>query len=268
MAKRYGAAVIALTIDEDGMALTADKKVAIAHRIHDLATKKYGLDSTDLIFDALTLPISTGQEEYRTAGMETLKAVERIKKELPNVKTILGVSNISFGLDAYSRRVLNSVFMHEAVDHGLDMAIVNYTKIYPLYKIPQEEVELARKLIFRDASAGDPLQIYMQHFAGTKGKAQAQTAAHVETLVDFGVGRRQCLEQPVAKYAELQVVEQPVDLIPVPRLHAQRVRGLRQWYVLDQFGEFAVQDDAGDVRAQRVTDLALHLVDVVDEGLQ
>jgi len=182
MAKRYGAGVIALTIDEDGMALTADKKVAIARRIHDLAVNKYGLDSTDLIFDALTLPISTGQEEYRTAGIETLKAVERIKKELPNVKTILGVSNISFGLDAYPRRVLNSVFMHEAVDHGLDMAIVNYTKIYPLYKIPQEEVDLARKLIFRDDSAGDPLQVYMAHFAGMKGKPAASTTAHVDTL--------------------------------------------------------------------------------------
>jgi 5-methyltetrahydrofolate--homocysteine methyltransferase len=182
MAKRYGAAVIALTIDEDGMALTADKKVAIAHRIHDLAVKKYGLDPTDLIFDALTLPISTGQEEYRTAGIETLNAVERIKKELPQVKTILGVSNISFGLDAYPRRVLNSVFMHEAVDHGLDMAIVNYTKIYPLYKIPQEEVDLARKLIFRDESGGDPLQVYMAHFAGMKGKPAASTTAHVDTL--------------------------------------------------------------------------------------
>ncbi len=182
MAKRYGAAVIALTIDEDGMALTADKKVAIAHRIHDLAVNKYGLDPTDLIFDALTLPISTGQEEYRSAGIETLNAVERIKKELPQVKTILGVSNISFGLDAYPRRVLNSVFMHEAVDHGLDMAIVNYTKIYPLYKIPHEEVELARKLIFRDASAGDPLQIYMAHFAGKTGKPAASTTAHVDTL--------------------------------------------------------------------------------------
>src|SRR6201981_15522 len=182
MAKRYGAAVIALTIDEDGMALTADKKVAIARRIHDLATQKYGLDSTDLIFDALTLPISTGQEEYRTAGIETLKAVERIKKELPQVKTILGVSNISFGLDAYPRRVLNSVFMHEAVDHGLDMAIVNYTKIYPLYKIPQEEGELAHKLIYRDESAGDPLQVYMAHFTGMKGKPATSTTAHVDTL--------------------------------------------------------------------------------------
>ena len=140
-----------------------------------------------MIFDALTLPISTGQEEYRTAGIETLKAVERIKKELPQVKTILGVSNISFGLDAYPRRVLNSVFMHEAVDHGLDMAIVNYTKIYPLYKIPQEEVELARKLIFRDESAGDPLQIYMAAFRRDEGQAGG---------IDHGarghaVGRRQ-----------------------------------------------------------------------------
>ncbi len=122
MAKRYGAAVIALTIDEDGMALTAEKKVAIAKRIYNLATEKYGIRPIDLIFDALTLPITTGQEEYRTAGIETLNAIERIKKELPEVKTILGVSNISFGLDVYPRRVLNSVFMHEAVDHGLDMA--------------------------------------------------------------------------------------------------------------------------------------------------
>ena len=182
MAKRFGAAVIALTIDEDGMALTADKKVAIARRIYDLATNKYGIRSVDLIFDPLTLPISTGQEEYRTAGIETLNALKRIKQELPDVKTLLGVSNISFGLDPYPRRVLNSVFMHEAVNHGLDMAIVNYTKIYPLYKIPQEEVDLARKLVFRDESDGDPLQRYMQHFAGSKGKPQASTTAHVDTL--------------------------------------------------------------------------------------
>jgi len=182
MAKRFGAAVIALTIDEEGMALTAEKKVAIAKRIYDLATEKYGIRPVDLIFDALTLPISTGQEEYRTAGIETLHAIKQIKHDLPDVKTILGVSNISFGLDAYPRRVLNSVFMHEAVDHGLDMAIVNYTKVYPLYKIPLEEVELARKLIYRDESDGDPLQRYMSHFAGTTGKAQTATRAHVETL--------------------------------------------------------------------------------------
>jgi 5-methyltetrahydrofolate--homocysteine methyltransferase len=225
MAKRFGAAVIALTIDEDGMALTAEKKAAIARRIYDLATEKYGIRPVDLIFDALTLPISTGQEEYRTAGIETLQAIKKIKEQLPDVKTILGVSNISFGLDAYPRRVLNSVFMHEAVDHGLDMAIVNYTKIYPLYKIPHEEVELARKLIYRDASDGDPLQKYMQHFAGTKGKAQATTTAHVETLsvddklkfaiingekaVGDGAHRKtleQLLDEALAQYTPLELI--------------------------------------------------------------
>jgi 5-methyltetrahydrofolate--homocysteine methyltransferase len=214
MAKRYGAAVIALTIDEDGMALTAEKKVAIAKRIYELATKKYGIRGVDLIFDALTLPISTGQEEYRSAGMETLEAVKRIKEELPDVKTILGVSNISFGLDAYPRRVLNSVFMHEAVDNGLDMAIVNYTKIYPLYKIPQEEVELARKLIHRDTSNGDPLQVYMNHFAGLKGKPQASTTAHVETLsiedkLKFAIING---EKAVGEGAHKQSLEQLLDV--------------------------------------------------------
>ena len=181
MAKRYGAAVIALTIDEDGMALTAEKKVAVAKRIYQLATEKYGIRPVDLIFDALTLPISTGQEDYRTAGIETLEAVRRIKEELPEVRTILGVSNISFGLNVYPRRVLNSVFLHEAVNNGLDLAIVNYTKIYPLYKIPEAEVELARKLIYRDASDGDPLQNYMNHFSGKEKKAEA-TSAEVDAL--------------------------------------------------------------------------------------
>ncbi len=178
-----------------------------------------------MIFDALTLPISTGQEEYRTAGIETLNAIKRIKQELPEVKTILGVSNISFGLDTYPRRVLNSVFMHEAVENGLDMAIVNYTKVYPLYKIPHEEVEIARKLIFRDTTNGDPLQRYMQHFAGTKGKVQASTAQHVETLsvedklkyaiingeksVGEGAHKKtleQLLEEALAQYTPLDLI--------------------------------------------------------------
>jgi 5-methyltetrahydrofolate--homocysteine methyltransferase len=181
MAKRYGAAVIALTIDEEGMALTADKKVAVAKRIFNLATEKYGIRPVDLIFDALTLPISTGQEEYRTAGIETLNAIRRIKQELPEVKTLLGVSNISFGLATYPRRVLNSVFMHEAVNYGLDMAIVNYSRIYPLYKIPEIEVELAKKLIYHDTSNGDPLQAYMAHYAGQEKKSDKEET-NVEAL--------------------------------------------------------------------------------------
>ncbi|HEX6772782.1 MAG TPA: methionine synthase [Acidobacteriaceae bacterium] len=183
MARRYGAAVIALTIDEDGMALTADKKLAVAKRIYALATEKYGLRGQDIIFDPLTLPISTGQEEYRTAGMETLDAVRRIKQELPAAKTILGVSNISFGLSAYSRRVLNSVFLKEAVDRGLDAAIINYAKIYPLYKIPEREVELARKLIFQDTSEGDPLQVYMAHFSGVTKGAAAEDTTEADALL-------------------------------------------------------------------------------------
>jgi len=246
MAKRYGAAVIALTIDEEGMALTADKKVAIAHRIFDLATKKYGIRPVDLIFDALTLPISTGQEEYRTAGMETLNAVKRIREELPEVRTVLGVSNISFGLDVYPRRVLNSVFMHEAVENGLDMAIVNYTKIYPLYKIPQEEVELARKLIYRDASNGDPLQTYMQHFAGTKGKPQAQTTAHVATLsiedkLKYAIinGEKSVGEGPTKRTLEELLEEALVGYSPLELINTVLLDGMKT--VGDLFGARKMQ---------------------------
>lgn len=212
MAKKYGAAVICLTIDEEGMALTAEKKVAIAKRIYKLATEKYGIRPVDLIFDALTLPISTGQEEYRTAGVETLKAVRQVKQELPDVTTILGVSNISFGLSTYARRVLNSVFMHEAVDHGLDMAIVNYSKTYPLYKIPDAEVELARKLINADTSAGDPLQAYMAHFAGMEKKAEAPepevAELPIEEKLKFAIIRG---EKAVGEGASRKTLDQLLD---------------------------------------------------------
>src|SRR5882762_70214 len=212
MAKRHGAAVIALTIDEEGMALTADRKVAIAKRIHQLATEKYGIRPVDIIFDALTLPISTGQDEYRSAGIETLNAIRRIKQELPQVKTILGVSNISFGLNTYARRVLNSVFMKEAVDHGLDMAIVNYAKIYPLYKIPEVEVELARKLIYYDKSAGDPLQVYMAHFTGLDKQPQAEVAPLESLTVEDKLKR--CIingEKALGDGAQKQTLEQILE---------------------------------------------------------
>ena len=258
MAKRYGAAVIALTIDEDGMALTWQKKLAIAKRIFDLAVNKYGIRPVDLIFDALTLPISTGQEDYRTAGIETLKAVQAIKKELPEVKTILGVSNISFGLNAYSRRILNSVFMHEAVDHGLDMAIVNYSKIYPLYKIPEAEVDLARKLIFFDQSNGDPLQAYMAHFAGTKGKEET-TTAHVDTLsiedkLKWAIinGEKQLGEGTHKKLLDELLEEALVSYTPLDLINNILLDGMRT--VGDLFGARKMQlpsvlDSAGVMKA-------------------
>jgi 5-methyltetrahydrofolate--homocysteine methyltransferase len=148
LCKRYGAAVIALTIDEQGMAKTADRKLAIAHRIYDLATGAFGLRPHDLIFDTLTFTLGSGDEEFRRAGLETLDAIRRIKQELPGVKTLLGVSNISFGLAPAVRNVLNSVFLHYAIEAGLDMAIVHAGKIMPLYKIDERGRELCRRLIF------------------------------------------------------------------------------------------------------------------------
>ena len=148
LCKKYGAAVIALTIDEKGMAKTADAKLAIARRIYDLAVGKYGMRPHDLIFDTLTFTLGSGDEEFRKAGIETIEAIRLIKKELPEVKTILGVSNISFGLSAHMRHVLNSVFLHYAIEAGLDMAIVHASKIMPLYKIDEKGRELCRQLIF------------------------------------------------------------------------------------------------------------------------
>ena len=237
MAKRYGAAVIALTIDEDGMALTAQKKLAIAKRIYALATEKYGIRGQDLIFDALTLPISTGQEDYRSAGMETLEAVRLIKQELPEAKTILGVSNISFGLNAYARRVLNSVFLKEAVDRGLDAAIVNYSKIYPLYKIPEREVELARKLIFQDTSEGDPLQGYMAHFSGIDKNAAPEDETALESLStedklkQLIIRGERTIGQGAAKQTLEEVIETalvtytPLDLINTVLLDGMKTVG-------------------------------------------
>lgn len=148
LCKKYGAAVIALTIDENGMAKTAGKKLAVAERIYHLVVDKYRMKPHDLIFDALTFTLGSGDEEFRRAGIETLDAIRLIKKELPGVKTILGVSNISFGLSPHVRHVLNSVFLHYAIEAGLDMAIVHASKIMPLYKIDERGRELCRQLIF------------------------------------------------------------------------------------------------------------------------
>jgi 5-methyltetrahydrofolate--homocysteine methyltransferase len=147
LCKRYGAAVVALTIDEQGMAKTREQKFAIAKRIHNLAIDKYGMREEDLIFDTLTFTLGSGEEEFRKAGIETIEAIRMIKKAFPRVKTLLGVSNISFGLSPDARHVINSVFLHYAIEAGLDMAIVNAQKILPLFKIDDHERELARQLV-------------------------------------------------------------------------------------------------------------------------
>ncbi len=181
--KKYGAGAVALTIDEDpqaGMAKTAARKVEIARRMHDLYTKKWGLDPTDLLFDPLTFTICTGNEEDRRLGLETLDGIEGIAKAFPECGIVLGLSNISFGLKPAARHVLNSVFLHEALQRGLTAAIVHASKILPRTKISEEHWNAALDLIYDRRSEGvDPLT----HFIGLfEGEEATESAANDEAL--------------------------------------------------------------------------------------
>ena len=148
LARRFGAAVVALSIDEEGQAYSFEKKVAIAKRIRDYAVEVHGLREEDLIFDALTFPLGAGTEDLRDSGINTLNAIREMKRLMPRAKTILGLSNCSFGLSPVARQVVNSVFLHHAVEAGLDMAIVHASKILPLYRLDERGAELARELVF------------------------------------------------------------------------------------------------------------------------
>ncbi|MBK7469559.1 MAG: homocysteine S-methyltransferase family protein [Betaproteobacteria bacterium] len=173
LAKKFGAAVIALTIDEQGMAKSADDKLRVAHRLYDFAVNKHGLPPSDLLFDPLTFTICTGVEDDRGHGIGTLDAIARITEELPECQTLLGLSNISFGLNPAARHVLNSVFLAHAQKRGLTAAIIHVSKIVPLHKIPVEEKLAAENLIFNDWKDGkDPLLAYVDLF---KDKTLAQT---------------------------------------------------------------------------------------------
>ncbi|MDE3017213.1 MAG: homocysteine S-methyltransferase family protein [Pseudomonadota bacterium] len=148
LAKKFGAAVIALTIDEQGMAKNVNRKLEIAHRLYDFCCNTYGLPPSDLMIDPLTFTICTGNEDDRKLGLWTLEAIEHIRKELPDIQIILGLSNISFGLTPPARHVLNSVYLDHATKRGLTGAIIHVSKIAPLHKIPKYEVEAAEDLIF------------------------------------------------------------------------------------------------------------------------
>jgi 5-methyltetrahydrofolate--homocysteine methyltransferase len=169
LAKSHGAALIALTIDEEGMAKTADRKVEIAKRIRDIACREHGLDPDALIFDALTFTLTTGDEEWKPSAIETIEGIRRIKAELPGVKTSLGVSNVSFGVSPRPRSVLNSVFLHHCVEAGLDLAMVNPNHITPYPEIPEEERELTDDLVFNRRD--DALERFIGHFE-SKGEEE------------------------------------------------------------------------------------------------
>jgi 5-methyltetrahydrofolate--homocysteine methyltransferase len=162
IAREHGAAVVALTIDEEGMARTAERKLRIAQRIHHLCVGDHGLRSEDLIIDPLTFTLATGDPEYQDSAVETLEALQRIRSDLPGVHTSLGVSNVSFGLQPQARAVLNSVFLHHCVEAGLTMAIVNPVHIQPYPDIEREQRALADDLIFR--RRGDALDRFIAYF--------------------------------------------------------------------------------------------------------
>ena len=145
LAKAHGAALIALTIDEVGMAKTAERKLEVAQRIVELACDEHGLDREALIFDALTFTLTTGDEEWRPSAVETIEGIRRIKAEIPGVKTSLGVSNVSFGVSPGARAVLNSVFLHHCVEAGLDLAMVNPNHITPYGEITRERARAHRR---------------------------------------------------------------------------------------------------------------------------
>jgi 5-methyltetrahydrofolate--homocysteine methyltransferase len=220
LAKQFGAGVVIGTIDEQGMARTAEGKLEIARRAYQQATEKYGIPAHDIFFDPLALPISTGIEEDRRNAAETIRALRLIKAELPGCFTILGVSNISFGLSPASRVVLNSVFLHDAVEAGLDAAIVNASKIVPLNRIPERQSEVARQLIYDerrfegDICTYDPLAEFTKMFEGVTSRSAKKDTSDLPVeerlkrhIIDGEkIGLEDNLRLALGKYSPLDVI--------------------------------------------------------------
>ncbi len=168
LARRYGTALVCLTIDETGMAKDKKRKVEVAERIYQLATQKHGLDPEDLVFDLLTFTVGSGEEEYQTAAIETIEAIREFHAMHPEVGFVLGISNISFGLDKHAREYLNSVFLHHCVQAGLTMAIVNVKNTIPLHKMSEEDIKVCEDLLFNRREKGDPLFRFIDYFSDVK----------------------------------------------------------------------------------------------------
>src|SRR3954462_13867475 len=180
LAKEHGAALIALTIDEVGMAKTGERKLEIAKRIHDICVDDHGFDPELLIFDLLTFTLTTGDDEWKPSAIETIEGIKLVKKELPAVKTSLGVSNVSFGVSQPARAVLNSVFLHHCVEAGLALAMVTPNPITPYGEIPDNERELADDLVFNRRD--DALERFIAHFESKGEQAQAEGANPTEGM--------------------------------------------------------------------------------------
>ena len=184
LAMAHGAAVIALTIDEDGMAKTREKKLEVAQKIHTIVTEEYGLRSSDLIFDALTFPLTTGDDEFKPSAVETIEGIRLIHEALPDVNFTLGISNVSFGINPAARKVINAVFLQECIKAGLTMAIIHPSHVLPLSEIPEEEVELARDLVLNRRE--DALARIIQHYEGRT----EESSSGVDPMADMPVRER------------------------------------------------------------------------------
>jgi 5-methyltetrahydrofolate--homocysteine methyltransferase len=226
LARKYGAALVCGCIDERGMARTAQTKFEVAARICEICTNEYGIPASDLLFDPLVLPVSTGQEEERRNGLETLEGIRRIKQGLPGALTTVGLSNVSFGLSPYARQVVNSVFLHYGIEYGLDSAILHAAKIIPLASIDETGRELARRLLFAEYDQGDPLQQLIEHYADKKtvSKKGTNLGETVEERLKQAIiqGRRETL------VADLDAARQrysPIDIINKILLDGMKVVG-------------------------------------------
>ncbi len=188
LAKTHNAAVLVLTIDEEGMAKTVERKVAVAKRIYDMAVNEHGLRPDALVYDALTFTLATGDAELLDSAKATIDGIRRIKSELKGVFTSLGVSNVSFGLSKNARPVLNSVFLHHCVQAGLDMAIVNPAQITPYAEIPAEQRQLAEDLIFNRRA--DALQRFIEHFDNLGEDSQSAAAVSANPMEGLSAEER------------------------------------------------------------------------------
>ncbi len=229
LCRTYGAAVVALTIDEEGMAKSAARKVAIAKRLHALVVEEYGFDPADLILDPLTFTLGSGDEEFRGSAVATLEAIRAIKAELPGVNTILGVSNVSFGLSPAARHVLNALMLYHAVQAGLDLAIFNASKVIPVAKIGPEERRVTEDLIFdRRRDGYDPLKAVLALFtargAVQKEAVTANLSIEARLHIDILDGEKQRI---VVDVDEALRDRDPLKLINETLLGAMKVVGER-----------------------------------------
>ncbi len=217
LCKEYGASVVALTIDEEGMAKTCERKLEIATRIYNLAVGEFHLNPGDLIFDPLTFTLGSGDEEFRKSAIETLNAIKEIKQKYPEVQTILGLSNISFGLNPYTRQMINSMMLYYAVKNGLDLAILNSSKIIPIAKISEEDRKLFTDLIYDNRKENyDPLKTILAKFSNVKksdaiqNNSRENLSIEEKLKLDIIDGEKQKVivdcSEALKKYSALEII--------------------------------------------------------------